>query len=136
MNVEPEKIRALISILQSMLEPSENAEELDDEPTPVKTKVKTKVKASASKKRGSANTKKTQPKFINKFDSMPEKNLHKDDVAIDKKLCNKPPVPRNRSFEFVDATCRICHKTESINPAILTDSLDRYKCNKCSTSPG
>lgn len=132
MNVEPEKIQALISILQSMLTPSENTEESDDEPTPVKTKVKT----SASKKRGSASTKKTQPKFINKFDSMPEKNLHKDDVAIDKKLCNKPPVPRNRSFEFVDATCRICRKTESINPAILTDSLDRYKCNKCSTSPG
>lgn len=130
MNVEPEKIKALIDILQSMLVSSTDDTAVEVEPEPIMAKQKTTKKIKSSSKRTSKSN------FVNKFDSMPEKNLHKEDVLIDKKLCVKPPVARARHFEFIDATCRVCRKTESINPAILTDSIDRYKCNKCSTSPG
>lgn len=130
MNVEPEKIKALIDILQSMLVSSNDNTAVETEPEPVVVKQNTTRKTKSSSKKTAKNN------FVNKFDQMPEKHLHKEDVLIDQKLCNKPPVPRNRPFEFVDVTCRVCHKKESVNPAVLTDSVDRYKCNKCSTSPG
>lgn len=72
----------------------------------------------------------------NRFESMMESKLHKEDTAIDKKLAVNPPTPRLRKFRHIDVQCRVCGKKESISPSLLTDSADRYKCNKCSTSPG
>ena len=121
MNVEPEKIQALISILQSMLVP----EEQTDEPTEIQqVKTKKSNKKSTNKKQS-----------INKFDNMPEMRMHKEDISVDKKLAVHPPVPRARPFELITVQCRVCGKKENINPVLLTD-YDRYKCNKCSSSAG
>lgn len=121
MNVEPEKIQALISILQSMLAP-DNSEATTEE-KPVKTKIK------------SNNKKITKTISSNKFDSMPEMRMHKEDISVDKKLAVHPPVPRARPFELLSVQCRVCGRKENINPALLSD-YDRYKCNKCSSSAG
>lgn len=122
MNVEPEKIQALISILQSMLVP-------DDTETTEEKSVKTKTKSSNKK------STKTKPISSNKFDSMPEMRMHKEDISVDKKLAIHPPVPRARPFEMTSVQCRVCGRKENINPALLSD-YDRYKCNKCSSSAG
>lgn len=71
----------------------------------------------------------------NKFDTMPESKMHKDDTAIDKKLIVSPPTQRNRSYQPVSARCRVCGRVESINPS-LVESADRYKCNRCAASAG
>lgn len=95
---------------------------------------------SAPKKRrgpvGSNSTpKKKKKKFVNKFLNMKEATMHKDDSVIDKKLNRLPPTQRTRNFEYVKVKCRVCGKEENVIPA-LAEVRDRYKCNKCSTSPG
>jgi len=122
MALEKEDIMALIAILQKGLEDG-------DEPAP---KAK-KRKASTRKTK----TQKTQQEIReNKFDSMPERNMHKKDTIIDKKLWENLPVSdRTRQFQTVEVKCRSCGKTESVNP-VLVDSVERYKCNRCSTSAG
>ena len=72
----------------------------------------------------------------NKFLDMPEKDMHKADSAIDKKLSVHPPTPRNRKFAKIDVACRTCGKQEKVNHSIVPEQLDRYKCNKCSSSSG
>jgi hypothetical protein len=67
---------------------------------------------------------------------MMEKRMHMEDIEIDKKLIVQPPVPRARPFNLVTAICRVCGKKETVNPVLITDSLDRYKCNKCSGAAG
>lgn len=126
MNVEPEKIQALISILQSMLVPGEQAQtetEIFPESKTVKTKRNNKKQTNNKKQ------------STNKFDSMPEMRMHKEDISVDKKLSVHPPVPRARPFELITVQCRVCGKKEDINPILLSD-YDRYKCNKCSSSAG
>lgn len=132
MNVEKEKIEALINILQSMLVPETKedvAEESDDNVVAVHKKKNT--TATTKKQRG-----KSRPKFVNKFDSMSERRMHKEDSAIDKKLSVIPPVPRERHFELVEVKCRICGKEEEVSPTLITDSAGRYKCNNCCTNSG
>jgi hypothetical protein len=118
-NLSENQIKQMIDMLKNML-PEESSGDTPEEPaTPIKT-------------RGSR-----RPQFVeNKFDSMAEKNLHKADVAIDKKLNQYGPTPRTRTFKMVKVTCRVCGKTEEINPNMLTDSPQRYKCNDCSRSAG
>lgn len=125
----PEQIQTLISLLQSLLpkesgdtEPDDTSEQQFNNPN-IKTKnIKTKRKPDPSS---------------NKFLSMPERNMHKEDTAIDKILCQAPPVARGRDFVPVKVKCRVCNKEELVNPSIVYDLRDnRYKCNKCSTSAG
>lgn len=114
-----EQIKGLISLLQNML-PSENDPEVTEPSTmPIKTQ----------------KTKKSKSKFLNKFDSMAESRMHKEDCLIDQKLSKLPPVPRTRQFTPITVVCRVCGKKESVNPA-LVDSIERYKCNKCCSSGG
>lgn len=127
----PEQIKLLISMLQSLL-PKEG--------TPAtKTSKKNKNKTRKVDEFDNPNIKTKSTRMSssrqNKFLSMPERNMHKADVEIDKKLAQQPPSPRTRTFEPVEVRCRACGKTEEVNPAIL-DSTDRYKCNKCSTMAG
>ena len=75
-------------------------------------------------------------KHYNKFDDMMESRLHKDDTEIQKKLSQYPPVPRNRSVSMVNATCRICGKTEEVSASLLYEGEARYKCNSCSRGSG
>ncbi len=129
----PEQIKLLISVLSSLL-PSE-------ETTPKKAK-KTRAKKQADNTNTTERSSqirtargKTRGSGINKFEDMPERNSHKEDTLIDRKLSKFPPTERSRQFEYVTVQCRCCGKKEKVNPALVIER-DRYKCNKCSISAG
>lgn len=122
MALDKEDIKQLISILQRGLDDSGDKDS-DSEETPknnIKTK-KSKAKKNSSK---------------NKFLEFGFDKLHKEDIAIDKILNQKPRTPRRKTLKQVDVRCRVCGKQEKINPSLLYESPDRYKCNKCCSSPG
>jgi SUMO ligase MMS21 Smc5/6 complex component len=124
-NFSPEQISAMINMLQHMLETqSSQSSQKNSDTHSIKPEKKI-------KKRTSKNS-----SFVNKFVDMPEKNMHKEDIEIDKKLKIQPPVPRTRKFIAVDVTCRVCGKKEKVSPALLTEGATRYKCNKCCSSAG
>lgn len=123
MGLEKEDIMALIAILQKGLTDEDSDVEYEE---PKKQK----------KSRGRPKKSSKKEQKPNKFDSMPEKNMHKKDTIIDKKLWgNNKPTERSRSFQTVSVRCRICGKAEDINPSLI-DSAERYKCNKCATASG
>jgi hypothetical protein len=128
----PEQIKLLISVLSSLL-PSETTETK----TSPKTKKKTKKQEDNNVPKSNIRTArgKTRGSGTNKFDTMTEKNLHKEDTLIDKKLSKFPPTERTRQFEYVQVQCRCCGKKEMANPGLLLE-VDRYKCNKCAISAG
>lgn len=139
---DPEQIKALISLLQGLVDQSSPKQDEEEEPENNRvapSKPGSTIKTKGRQKAGSSNTiksKKPQPKNTNQFEKMAEFRMHKDDCAIDKKLCSNPPVARMRDFEFIDVVCRVCGKKESIAPALLFDVPSRYKCNNCSTQSG
>ena len=114
---DPEQIKQLMSLLESLLPQEKTTEDFSPN-------IKTKTRSSKS----------TQSN--NKFLSMPESKMHKEDIEIDKKLSVNAPTPRTRKFEAVETTCRVCGKKEKVSPNLIVDSIDRYKCNKCSGSAG
>ena len=132
-----EQIKVLISLLQKMIADTDNnkTEKPDVVPKERTTTIKTK-----NRKRVSDQSKETKSKnnqtSTNKFESMSEFRMHKDDSLIDKKLSKIEPVARMREFDFIDVVCRVCGKKENIAPALLFDIPSRYKCNNCSTSAG
>lgn len=130
----PEQIKLLISMLQSLL-PKDEEEIINTIKKTKKTKDKTRKVDEFDNPNIKTKSTRMPSGRQNKFLSMPERNMHKADVEIDKKLAQQPPSPRTRTFETVEVRCRACGKTEEVNPAIL-DSTDRYKCNKCSTMAG
>jgi lysyl-tRNA synthetase class I len=119
-DLTPDQIKQMITMLQNMLP---NSTEQDAEP-PINHNV---IKTANKKPKASG---------INKFDEMAEKRMHKDDIEIDKKLSKYAPTPRTRQFKQIQVTCRVCGKTETVNPVLLYDTPDRYKCNGCSGSAG
>lgn len=140
---DPEQIKALISLLQGLVDQSSPKQDEEEEPennrvAPSKpgSTIKTKGRQKTGASNNTIKSKKLQPKNTNQFEKMAEFRMHKDDCAIDKKLCANPPVARMRDFEFVDVVCRVCGKKESIAPALLFDVPSRYKCNNCSTQSG
>jgi hypothetical protein len=126
MPLDNDDIKQLIAILQKGLtDKSDDDTIVQDEP------------ASKKQKRSPKTSKKVkEQKSSNKFDMMFEKNMHKEDVEIDKKLAKHPPSARSREFTPVEVTCRVCGKTEEVNPSLIYDAPNRYKCNKCSRTPG
>lgn len=128
LNMSQEQIENMIKLLQSMLPSIDNTSNLNNindehNDTNLNNHIKTKE------------TKVRKTKKENLFDKMTEKNMHKQDTLIDKKLTTKPPVPRNRNFSSIEVTCRVCSKKENM-PISLVQDRSRYKCNKCSSSPG
>ena len=119
--MSPKQIKQMIAMLKQML-PEDNEEVIEEEP----------VKQSPIKNRASRRPQQTE----NKFDSMMEAHLHKEDIEIDKKLKKFDPTPRIRKFDPMNVTCRASGKTESINPGLLQDTPERYKCNACARSAG
>lgn len=117
----PEQVKMLISMLQSLL--PENTKEDNSNTNDHTTTIK-------PKKSYNENTK------SNKFESMPEFRMHKEDTVIDKKLSKHDPVERTREFEFVDVVCRVCGRKESVSPHLVFDGPARYKCNRCSATSG
>lgn len=126
MGLDKDDIKALIAILQKGLDDNDNNENIESTKT---TKKYNKNNIKTKKTKVGSNT-------TNKFVELGFDRLHRDDIAIDKALCKNPPTPRNRKFSVVNVQCRVCGKKESINPALLYESPDRYKCNKCCSSPG
>lgn len=128
MPLKDDDIKQLIAILQRGLisDSDESSEEIEEQPAQ-HTKKATRAKTNKELKK---------PKRINKFDQMMEKTMHKNDAQIDKLLNVHPPSIRTREFEPIRVQCRVCHKTEEINPSLVLDSPSRYKCNKCSGAPG
>lgn len=120
----PEQLKQLISLLQQML-PNQEEQEDNEETDGFSPVMRTKGQKSRSK-----------TKHTNKFLSMREKDMHKEDTKIDKILCKNGPVARTRDFSMIKVTCRVCGKTEEINPSLLFEATNRYKCNNCSTSAG
>jgi hypothetical protein len=123
MALEKEDIMALIAILQKGLTDDET-ELLYEEDTSAKT---------ATKKKRSARKTKSKP---NKFDAMSERNMHKSDTEIDKKLWGKnTPSDRGRPSSMISVRCRVCGQNQEVSSA-LVESVERYKCNKCASSSG
>jgi hypothetical protein len=120
----PEQIKVLIDMLQSLLP--------QDKPTEESSSPRSQESSFMKTRRKNAFT-----EHKNKFIDMPEKDMHKEDSTVDKRLCVSPPVARSRGFTPVKVTCRVCGKTETVNPSIVYDLREnRYKCNSCSTSSG
>lgn len=128
MALEKEDIMALIAILQKGLE---------DDGDSTEENIATKKPTKQRKPRKRKTTAKPQKDVReNKFDSMSERHMHKQDTLIDKKLwSNLTASDRTRKYNPIQVKCRSCGRTESVNP-VLVDSIERYKCNKCSSSPG
>lgn len=122
----PEQIQSLINILQALVDNQQSTNQ-PKESVVKKTRGK---KTTTTVKKKQTNTRE------NKFLDMPELNLHKEDIEIDKKLQKLPPTPRSRRFTQIKATCRVCGKTENVSPGYMTTEMDRYKCNKCSGAAG
>lgn len=116
MALDKEDIKQLIAILQKGLSDDESS----DEPKPKSRKRKTKQPTQSN----------------NKFIEMGFDRLHKEDIEIDKMLKKGPPTPRRRKLSQIEVRCRVCGRKETINPSLLYESPDRYKCNKCCSSPG
>lgn len=137
-NLNPDQIQQMILMLQQML-PQNNNQKEDSKSTKRKTR-KTKTKElSQVNKVNPIKTKKinmTNHHHENKFLEMSEMSMHKADAVIDKKLNKFPPTPRSRPFELVSVKCRVCGKHEEVHPKLISDSIERYKCNSCSTSEG
>lgn len=121
MDLSPNQIKQMIELLQNMLPNSETEDEEETQISAIKTK---KTKLSKSKKG-----------YKNKFLSMDEKNMHKEDLEIDKKLSVNPPVLRNRSGSTIKARCRVCGRTETVSIGTVGD-VERFKCNRCAISAG
>lgn len=129
----PEQIKLLISVLSSLL-PSES--DVTETNKPKKTTKKKKSDPVVEKKSAIRTARgKALASGLNKFDQMPERNSHKEDTLIDKKLSKFPPTERSRHFEYITLQCRCCGKKEKVNPSLVLER-DRYKCNKCAISAG
>jgi len=126
MPLDNDDIKQLIAILQKGL--SDETDSIAESPKKTKqTFTKTKNYTKSNKKDNKSN---------NKFDTMMEKNLHKEDLEVDKLLSKYPPTARSREFSPVSVKCRVCGREEEINPALMNDAPNRYKCNRCSKEPG
>lgn len=122
----PEQIKQLITLLQSLLPTETDTSVSSDNKT-------TSFVAKETDTNISSKTKYSQ--HTNKFLAMPEMNMHKEDAELDKKLAKHAPVARSREYDPITVLCRVCGKKETINPS-LVESVGRYKCNKCSSSAG
>ena len=120
MSLNENDVKELINLLHKLLK-KEN-DDVEEKPT------KNQVKNSSPKQ-------KNKTTFKNKFDTMPERNMHKEDIEIDRKLNKHPPTERMRKYKPITVKCRVCGKIEDVNSS-LTEDPARYKCNKCCTIPG
>lgn len=132
MGLDKDDIKALIAILQKGLQ--------DDEPKeskPVQQETKPKIKSGPKQRKSKVGAKAVEQTNENKFLTMGVAHLHKEDTEIDRLLSKKASkTPRSRKFSTINVTCRSCGRKETINPVLLYDTPDRYKCNSCSTSAG
>lgn len=123
MEVDKEDIKTLISILQKLV---------SDTSSESKPKAKSSKTRTTNKKKPSPPPKNSRE---NKFESMSELTMFKEDSIIDKQLQKgRSPTPRNRKSPTTPAICRVCGKKDNMVSGLV--ETDRYKCNKCSTTAG
>lgn len=124
MGLSNEDIKQLITILSRGLEQ-------DDEKA-------TKTKSTGRKTANKSNKKQTNNDKVKEVLGIDLSSLHKEDILIDKKLSQSSSNNKMRRSPctLIDVKCRVCNKTEKINPSLLFESASRYKCNTCSSSPG
>ena len=48
----------------------------------------------------------------------------------------KQKMPCRTRNPKVEATCRVCGKTQSVSPLVIPPERDRFKCNDCSYKSG
>lgn len=123
MALNNDDIKQLIAILQRGLE-NTDTNTLDKENIKPVRKPRTSHKKST-----------TQKKATNKFENMPEFNMCKEDLEIDRKIRKPPPSERKAPFQYLKVRCRVCGKEDNIAPDLI-ESIERYKCNKCATGAG
>lgn len=125
----PEQIKQLISVLSALLS-KENANQQDTPQTTNNEDNKDFIPRKINKR------KKYEHNEPNLFLSMNEKDMHKSDSEIDKKLSVYPPTKRSRRSTLCSVKCRVCGVEDKISSSLLFDTPSRYKCNKCSRSEG
>lgn len=143
MQIDDNDFKQLIFLLQKLVDDKSSKKNTDIEETDISEDTEddsddtdSKHIARSKKQKNIPQNKKTKrPKFVNNFLKMKEASMHKDDIAIDKKLSKQPPIERSRNYKPISVRCRVCGKTEEVSPG-LVESMDRYKCNKCATCPG
>ena len=123
----PEQIKQLINLLSGLL-PSDS--DSSDEKPKTRKRTTRKKTVSTSKKQPK------KPQRENKFTDMPESQMFKEDPALAKKLYKQPPMRRRPKKGQTQAQCRICGKKENVSPGLLFGGIERFKCNKCSATPG
>lgn len=129
-NVDTNKLKQLLMAMIDTLDEADSNENssiqqpdiIQSNPKPQKTNNRNKRKPYASGE--------------NLFLNMQEKDMHKNDVEIDKKLAPKQLTSRNRPSTMIEVKCRVCGKEESVSSQLITDSIGRYKCNNCSRGSG
>lgn len=75
-----------------------------------------------------------QASGINKFDTMPERNQEKADIAIDKKLAKHKPTERRGSSGLEQIDCRECGDTFKVSPVLASyndEGSSNYVCEGC-----
>ena len=134
----PDQIKSLIEVLQALLpKEQEDTESVVVATSKTKSKNSTRSTSTIKTRGGQKRRKSNNGDGLNRFESMSEFGMHKEDSAIDKVLSKIPPVARTRyEAEPVDVVCRICGKKESVSPSLIFDSISRYKCNTCATQSG
>ena len=130
----PEQIKQMIGLLSTLLETVNQQNNIDHSSDDEKDTTETPDRLSINNKTVHRN--KTKEPRENKFLSMPEATLHKEDPEIAKKLYKQPPMSRNRKNQTIKARCRVCGKEEKIQSSLLYGGIERFKCNKCSATPG
>jgi len=137
---DPNQIKNLILLLQSMLPEEQNKTTKSKKNTKKNTTQKKHLieddQSNFNSKIKTKNKRSFQASNTNQFEKMSEFRMHKDDREIDKKLAKHPPVARTRDFEPVSVICRICGKKEIVSPSLVYEGPSRYKCNNCSTQAG
>jgi metal-dependent hydrolase (beta-lactamase superfamily II) len=125
MDLTPEQIQQMIVMLQSMLPSKEETNNPKDDPSNDEFVSTIKTKKVSAKKSN----------FKNKFNNMAERNMHKEDVEIDKRLIVNGPTPRRKTNSLTEVQCRVCGKKDTVNANMLVDKT-RYKCNSCASGAG
>jgi hypothetical protein len=126
----PEQIKQMIQMLSGLLETIDNNTEKQisiDEVAESHPK---------QKQTGTRKNKYQKEKRENKFLSMPEANMHKEDPLIAEKLYKQSPIARTRKSQTIKVKCRICGKEEEVRASLIYGGVERFKCNRCSTTPG
>ena len=93
-------------------------------------------------RKGKRHVKQSDPIDLSRMQLTAQEKKELEQASRSDKL-NNVDQPRERMFQRrpsgkVEVRCRSCGKTEMVSPVLLYRDDDgyRYKCNKCSCSPG